>query len=606
MSIRGINLAVLGLTGLLCACTGTNVGGPIPTPTATSTPLSATPTPSAIATATQTAAGSATPTPTSVASPTHAPTSSPVATPTAVGTAGGSVTIGTSTSLLGPGVSAADFTLVPPVAGTGNLNAPIFAYGSQFNGPGIAFLPQNNETPMFVPFDRDDSVWWDEMVDELSYARVPFTLMHGRGCFNPANPADDSGNGNMCPHLLSQLVSAVNRAGDGNVAKFGMFIDTGALPGFRSHFTGQSGLFDLTPVADSVGHAPIWYFWDGDIEIFFDTIPKSMWYLFNNNGKMEPVISMWTFSGGLFSNQANNIRPLLQQISDNFQARYGMTPCFNLDSGTQGYDPSLVNSPLVCTINAWFIGGGPGYSVTPLKNTSSVYNGKTFGGMVPAYEPGNLPNGNPIDSSSVTDTHRDHGATFVNGFVANKASVMTVVEGFTDILEDAGAYRSDTPIWDYTNQYLDILRQYSDPGMESVKFQAEAADAYINATNKPATTFRYGKALGIIPLGAADQGIGWALSSTTAGEALEYENVVFPAASYKFTARVSSAVAGNRIHFSIDSTSLPAVTVPNTGNAQTYIVLNLGTVPMTAGPHLLTLTLDTGGVNVDWFFAKRQ
>jgi hypothetical protein len=99
-----------------------------------------------------------------------------------------------------------------------------------------------------VPFNRDNSGWWEEMVDELMFSRVPFTLMHGRGCYDLTNTADDAGNGNMCPHVLSQLVAAVNRAGDANVAKFGMFIDTGAMPGFRSHFTGKSGLFDLTPV----------------------------------------------------------------------------------------------------------------------------------------------------------------------------------------------------------------------------------------------------------------------------------------------------------------------------------------------------------------------
>jgi hypothetical protein len=460
---------------------------------------------------------------------------------------------------------------------------------------------------MFTPFSRDVSGWWDEMLDELMYARVPLTLLHGRGCLYPGTPGNFEGAGNDCPLLLTSLAAAVNRAGAANVAKFGMFIDTGAIPAARKILAHEATElpFDLTPVPDAAGHLPIWYFWDADIELFFDTVPKSMWYLFNNNGTMEPVITMWTF--GPFSNQPNNIKLLLQTITTNFQARYGMTPCFNLDSGTQGYDPSLVNSPLVCTINGWFSGGGSGYSVKTLSNTSSVYNGRTFGGSVPAFEFGNEPNGNSLTCGSpCQEIYRDHGTTFSNGFIANKASVMTVVEGFTDMWEDAGAYRSDNSNWDYTNQDLDIFRQYSDPGMESVKFQAEAADSYLNATGKPATTFRYGKALGIIPLGAADQGVGWALSSTTAGEALEYQNVVFPAATYKFTARVSSTVATNRIHFSIDSMSLPAVTVPNTGNAQTYVVVDLGTVPMTAGPHLLTLTLDTGGVNVDWFFAKRQ
>jgi hypothetical protein len=497
--------------------------------------------------------------------------------------------------------------MVAPAPLSSDINLPIFAYDMEFhNAPGIPYLPQNTEIPMFVPFDRDNPVWWDEMLDELMFARTPGVLLHGRGCYDLTNATDDAGNGNMCPHLLSNMVAAVNRAGLGNVAKFGMFIDTGAMPGFRSHFTGVSGPMNLTPVADSAGHLPSWYFFEGDIEIFFDTIPKSMWYLFNNNGTLEPVIALWSLDNDLFSNQDNNARLLLQTISTDFQTRYGMTPCFNLDGTWTSYDPSLINSPLICGENGWFLASGPGYTVYTLGNTASAFNRRTFGGMVPAFEDGSGPNGDPIEAGVGGNIPRNHGQTAINGYTANKNSVMTVVEGFDDVLEDAGDYRSDNSMWDYTNQYLDLMRQYSDPGMESVKFQAESADAYINATNKPATMFRYNMNLGIIPLGAADQGTGWALSSTTAGEALEYKNVVFPAATYKFTARVSSAVAGNKIHFSIDSTSLPEVTIPNTGNAQTYVVVDLGTVPMTAGPHLLTLTLDSGGVNVDWFFAKRQ
>ena len=88
-----------------------------------------------------------------------------------------SVTVGTSTSLLGFNVTPQDFTVVPPNVQGGAINTPVFAYTNQFhNAPGIMYLPQNTEIPMFVPWDRDNPVWWDEMVDELLFARTPFVL----------------------------------------------------------------------------------------------------------------------------------------------------------------------------------------------------------------------------------------------------------------------------------------------------------------------------------------------------------------------------------------------------------------------------------------------
>ncbi|HEY0797828.1 MAG TPA: DUF5010 domain-containing protein, partial [Candidatus Baltobacteraceae bacterium] len=196
-------------TGQTAAPTSTATSHATPTPSspAPSSSPSATPGPSAMPTPSVT--------PTRSPSPSPSPTVAPTATPTAASTSMSSVTIGTSTSLLGPGVSAQDFALVQPNTQGVPLNAPIFGYEMS---TGIAYLPQNTEIPMYTPYDRDDAAWWDEQADELMFSRVPFTLLHGRGCLNPTNPNDISSNGNMCPRLLSNMVAAVNRAGLGSVA----------------------------------------------------------------------------------------------------------------------------------------------------------------------------------------------------------------------------------------------------------------------------------------------------------------------------------------------------------------------------------------------------
>jgi hypothetical protein len=519
----------------------------------------------------------------------------------------GSTTMGSSTSLLASGVSASDFTLAPVSQTLGPINAPIWGYEMQYNGPANGY-GANTQVPMFMPYNRDVSQWWDEALDELLYSRTPVVLLHGRGCNDPNN-AQSGGAGNMCPLLLSNMVSAVNRAGANNAIRFGMWVDTGALPNARYNQLYPNGgpsypngfpAFDMSNAADAAGRNATWYFWDANIRPWFDTVPRDLWYLYNDHGTMKPVIAFWSLSSYFFSNQPNNARILLEDIRTYFQNTYGMTPFFDVDSSWIDTDPSIAKEAgLVGAVNGWFVAqaGTPSGAYTVTN-----WAGENWGAMVPGFINGN----NAIGCGAPChEVERNNGETFITTFEANRSSAFNIVEGIDDTLEGNGSYRSDGPGWPYANRYLNIIREYSDPETVSIRFQAESADTYLNATNKPATQFRYNKALGIVPLGAADQGIGWALGSTTAGEALQYNQVLLSNGFYKFTARVSAVSSGNTVHFSIDGVNLPSVSVPDTASMDTYAVINLGSSFVPAGHHDLKLTLETDNVNVDWFFSKK-
>jgi hypothetical protein len=90
--------------------------------------------------------------------------------------------------------------------------------------------------------------------------------------------------------------------------------------------------------------------------------------------------------------------------------------------------------------------------------------------------------------------------------------------------------------------------------------------------------------------------LGW----RTAGEWTKYTVTVAQSDQYVVTARVESTFNTGKFHVNVDGTSLiPSITVPLTGpwdTASSWITLNLGTVSLTAGIHVITVSVDS-----QWF-----
>jgi hypothetical protein len=97
------------------------------------------------------------------------------------------------------------------------------------------------------------------------------------------------------------------------------------------------------------------------------------------------------------------------------------------------------------------------------------------------------------------------------------------------------------------------------------------------------------------------------VSKTRVGEWLQYTINVAAAGDYTFEARVANIGSGASFAAEIDGAPLPPMNVPNTGGWQAWQTIKMtGTVPLTAGTHVLRIALTnagtSGGVgNYNWF-----
>jgi predicted Rdx family selenoprotein len=100
---------------------------------------------------------------------------------------------------------------------------------------------------------------------------------------------------------------------------------------------------------------------------------------------------------------------------------------------------------------------------------------------------------------------------------------------------------------------------------------------------------------------ASDAGGGYALAYAVAGEWLKYSVSVAAADNYTFEARVASAGSGGTFHVEVDGVDATGpLSVPNTGGWQTWLTISRSGIPLTAGPHVLRLVLDTNGGTGWW------
>ncbi len=469
---------------------------------------------------------------------------------------------------------AEDAILVPPPR-VGPILGTITGYemssGCPYGDPAMC------EIPIFVPYHRDSPDWWDNLVEELIHSRVHVVMMHGRGCYSPQN--GDDGNGNMCPRLLRYLVEAIDRCeGARSVLRLGMWDDTGAYQGTRNHVEGLSGntLFDLSDPDSWV------YFWDHNMRIWFDTVPPDLWYRFDG----RPVVAFWGPVG--MSNVQGNASRLFDYLRSNFIARYGENPHFNVTNDWMQRDTTLTTQH-VQAAEGWF---------NPLQNTYTYvsWNGARWGCAVPGFRD---PNYLPGCGTVCRERLRNDGGALRSGLTAGlvQGARFTLLEGWTDIAESAGYYRSNA--WRYPNQYINIVREYADPETRTLRFQAEAADAWWDATpGNSGGLYRSGDLdIGRLPAG------GWYVGWTQPGEWIQFKEVYLACGTYRFTARVSGAI-GQRLHLEVDGVPLGPVEITIGGPAQWRLV-TLGSCTLSPGPHDLKLVMDTGGVNVDWFFARR-
>jgi hypothetical protein len=472
-----------------------------------------------------------------------------------------------------------DTVLVPPVP-SGPILGTVTGYeintGCPMPSPSFCYAP------LYTTYNRDLPSFWDILVDEHLFSRVNVVMAHGRGCYSLTSGTD--GNGNMCPRLLSNLVAAVQRAGAEDVYRVGMWDDTGAYQGARNHVDNLPAgtLFDL---ADQTSWR---FFWDYNMKIWHDTVPSSLWYRMNG----RPVVAFWSLASAFFTHQQGNASLLLRYLRSNFQTTYGEDPLFIVDQTWTQLDTTITTTDAQ-GMNAWFEPPGNSY-------TFRSWAGSDWGAMVPGFR---NPDTDAGCGASCREVLRDDGGTLRAGLSAgiDAGSSFNLLEGWTDIFEAAGYYRSGA--WTFPNQYIDIVREYADPSVETLRFQAEGADTF--STQGPpddAGTNVY--RAGVPNIAALADATGWYVDWTQPGW-LEFSSIKLVCGAYRFTVRAAAA-SSQTLHLEIDGASAGSVIVPATGGAASYALVHLGTVNLTAGYHTFRLVSDSGGVNVDWFFLKRS
>lgn len=522
-----------------------------------------------------------------------------------------------------------DITLVPP-----SSSGPTIAAITAFNWRHFQTWPEEEyELPIYSALDREKPEFWTYLLDELLLARLDVVLLHGRGCWDKKSGSVDStqGTGSMCPRLLSRFVNAVDKAGVSDVIRVGMWDDTGGYRNARNMILGDNSIvFDL-------GDEDNWqFFWDYNIKIWFDTIPEKLWFRIDD----RPLIASWNLHNEVFSNQEGNASRLLMWLRQQFQGAYGVEPYIILHDSWFRLDS---------TITTAHADGKHGWFAPPRKSYTFVaYNGNRYGVVVPGYrnagtEPGcgvyvrelsrhmaamvqnsieELSSNKTIDMEfytkmiealyrrSQTDAFKPGCSvdcrelprrgvkTLQEGLEKGTSANMIILEGWTDMIESAGFYRSQK--WDFPTQFINVVRRYTDPEPETLLFQAEGADDFWDTTPENIGGEYSNRSLDV---GALTDGTGWYVGWTEAGEWIEYKDVHLGCGLYRFSARVATTDSSEAQRIRLALGSLESVVVlPNSD----YGLVHLGEVQLEAArSYDLRIVFETGGVNLDWFFSKR-
>jgi len=502
-------------------------------------------------------------------------------------------------------VPAEDITLVPVVSD----NLPLFYSLTGYANKEVRLDPLIHQMPLFTPYDHLEADWWDNVVAEQLQGRMPAIMMSTRGVVDPNNPNDFPGSLN--PRELVWLIDAFNRAGvTPQLMKVTCFVDS---PIFQDHYTDVAGLTNTAKVNFADTNNVSYTYFERGIKPWFDTVPRQWWATFDMGGVQRPMIQWWSFHPSWATNMQGNVSKLLTSIANKFESTYGVRPCFNMPeklftSGNQ--DSSVSNHPDIYGFNNWFIPS------TDESYTITTHSNRIVGHMVPAYAHGEYYDNSPSNShylnpddyisrqgSTGTGTNGDTMVEGLSAAMGNGVNVMSV-EGWPDDVEFAGIYRSLDTEWDNPNQYINLMRKYTDLRTETLRLEFEGCDAYSDTTTgNSGGKFRREGDLDIQKLAGTNGG--WNVGWIAATEYMEFRDVNLAPGTYKLSIRYA-ANSTKQVVLAVDGATLSTNTLPSTGSTTNFDTFGLGTITVLEGDHSFRVTsLSSGGFSLDWLFVKR-
>ncbi|MFZ4873668.1 DUF5010 domain-containing protein [Janthinobacterium sp. Mn2066] len=431
-------------------------------------------------------------------------------------------------------------------------------------------------TPLYNPDPKNPDATWDAWVRELGEAGVDFVAPNVRGAYPIAK---------WSPAGMAPIVKALNQTGLASQIKVALFDDNAAS------WTAQWNQAKHNSLPFDIGNPANWtYIYDTNYKVFFETIPDA------NRFKIDgrPVIIIWTGNQATVTNEQGNYSAAMRYVRQKCMQDFGFNPYIIVNTDALKNDTTL--AAVVDAAQAWSGGG-----TSTLTDFNRTRIGVAFPGLF----------------APTSHTFRDpnHGKTFDTALknTADAGALLTLVEGFTDFLENASVFRVrnldeqgqplsyQQTLYDYPNQRINILRAHSrNPFNADLKFAAAGADYFggANGGNGKTNFYRNGN-IAIEP--TRDTGGGVNVGSMQNGEWLEWEHVPVKANSH-FQVRIATPSVGRQMHFVIDGIAQPSQTLPSTGGWQSWTTVDFGPLGLSSDSyHTVRIVFDNGGVNFNWW-----
>lgn len=479
---------------------------------------------------------------------------------------------------------------------------PVFAAFTSYDIADAVASGPSRQVPLFKSYESSTTGYWDNLVAEQIQARVPVVMFPSHGAYTLDN-TDLSGPSPMNPRQLTQWVAAVQRAGASELFLTACHLDVRSMQDVSNHLHGypSGSEMDLSVASDWTD-----VFFARGIQPLFDTIPESYW--FRNAG--HPLVQIGELLGTSFKNEAGNLSKLLSAVADAFHAKYGAYPAFVLDPSWFSADASVASNRYVLGQNQMLRTPSPSQSF-------STFQGLTFGTIVPGYaDPAYYEASGPefhnaqlMIPRKTMDSAGTPVITLVTGLAAavQKEAYLTVLQDFTGAKFWDGFYRSSHSDWSSPNEYLNLVRRYADPATTSLRLEAEGCDAFSDST--PGNSGKAFRRSGDLDVRALSANSGWVVTSTAAGEWLEFADVDFSSGNYQFVAQYStSGPAGDlakRLQVLIDGEGLAPIIAPDTVNADTFQNTVLGARAVSHGVHTVRVLFLDGLVDLDALIVKK-
>ncbi len=365
---------------------------------------------------------------------------------------------------------------------------------------------------IFSNHDAYNQQFYDYHVDCMLSARIHAVQPHGAGLWDPMG-VDDQGPFLGVRPTLPRLIKAINRRGGREFLRIAQFdVAAGQVREYYENNGSPTPKFNVQTDLDQYHY---WY--DYSIKPFWSMVPRDMWHRRDGYAGWyawwdAPQPGGWWDPPTSFNGLLNN---WIDFMRNGFFQTFGENLYF-VGVGAQYVDNTITMDdvqaicPLMTVeedsyiawpghfgIGQWNRGRGAGvgnkYGNTASGFRSFDYDDKTgcvnspttFCTEYPRHNYSTRKSSNPSEWWPV-HPELPEGAPILGyglGRMLDEGAVWVNIESWDDKDEDTSLLPStDTRVFNYPNEFINILREYGDPQMLSVRFEAELFDYHYDTT----------------------------------------------------------------------------------------------------------------------------